>query len=617
MSAPEAEASTAASRTESSWPSARELAVIAGVVTISFLAFLPALDAELLDWDDNLTVTDNPRLDDDWQSFVPWAFSTFFMGHYQPLSWLSLRFDTMVFERHPAGYHLTNVLLHLLNTILVWVLSRHLITRFVTSSTERERNLASSWPSALLPGVAALLFAVHPMRVESVVWVTERRDVLSALFFFAALWLYLRAFPDGRRSPLRLVGSWFCFVLSLLAKASGVVLVALIILIDLGVLGRLKRPWLDRNNLVVAIEKIPFLLVAAVAAWIAPRAQAATSALVSFDVLGLGERLLLMAHGWLYYVRKSLWPTPLSHLYELPLEIELWSWRFGGSVLGIAALTVLAALAWQRLGSGPWSRGLLLVATSYTLLLLPVLGLFQSGPQLVADRYSYLPSAIVVMGLAAGLATLGPAALARIVAGGGVLALGLALQTTTYATTWSTTQTLWDNSLEADPDCAYCLEGAATAQLEAGERDKALAAFEQALRLRPNLFKANTQVAMLLENTDPDRAREHYFRASRLRPDLPVLLERGAALSARVGDTTTARAAYERLLAWQPSSSELWQRAVEVEIAASECDRAQALLTRSRPHLRTDDLSRLIEDSACASASSLSEGTDQAPGERP
>ena len=574
-------------------PTSRELLFLAIVLAVSLLAFFPALDAELLDWDDNLTVSDNPRLDDDWSGFVPWAFTTFFMGHYQPLSWLSLRLDTALFGRSSFGYHFTNLLLHALNVILVWALARHFTGRVLAREARDDRATrppvaAPPWATALVPALAALLFAVHPMRVESVVWVTERRDVLSALFLFAALWLYLSSFDGRMLSRARLASSWASFVLSLLAKASGVTFVGLILLIDVFVHQRLRTPWLSRTNVAVLAQKLPFLLVAAAAALIAPRAQAATRALISWDVLGLGERLLLMAHGWLYYLRKSLWPSPLSHLYELPLEIELLSWRFGGSVVALVGAALLTALLFKRLGPGPWRRGLLVVGAAYTLLLLPVLGLFQSGPQLVADRYSYLPSAIVLVALAAGAATTKRPVLVRIVIGGSLVAAGLALQTLLYASTWRTDESLWENSLRADPNCAYCLEGAATTRLESGQRDLALTAFEQALRLRPNLFKANTQVAMLLEHSDPERARQHYFRAHRLRPDLPILLERGAALSARVGDTETARAAYERLLSWQPRSLELWQRALDVELAARECPNARTLVSRARDVLSNE-----------------------------
>ena len=581
-----------------------DLLVLGGILLITVLAFMPALQAELLDWDDNLTVTENPRLDDDWSEFSSWAFSTFFMGHYQPLSWLSLKLDTALFGRGPVGYHLTNLVLHLLNVVLVWALCRH----FAHLVLRRLGVSAVSWTQRLSIALAALLFAAHPLRVESVVWVTERRDVLSALFFFGSFWLYSLA--SSRRemaqtaafdlkASVLLILSWLCFVSSLLSKASGVVLVALIVLADLAVYRRLRPPWLRRSNLVVVAEKIPFLAVAAAAAWIAPRAQAATNALVSYDVLGLGERLLLMAHGWVYYVRKSLWPSPLSHLYELPLEIDLVSWRFGGSVALLIVLAVLSVIALRRLGAHPWMIGLALVACAYTLLLLPVLGLFQSGPQLVADRYSYLPSAFVALGLAAGTVVLPRELGRRLLLGGLPVAVGLAIQTFVYASTWTTNVSLWENSIAADPTCAYCLEGAATSRLESGQRASALAAFERALELRPNLFKANTQVAMLLEGDDPDRAREHYFRAHRLRPDLPILLERGAALSARVGDTTTARAAYERLLSWQPGSPELWERAIEVELAAEDCPRALALIDRARQLSIVLRVDRLLEYSAC------------------
>src|SRR5690242_14971781 len=224
----------------------------AGIVTIVVACFLPSLGSDFVLWDDDMNFTDNPSYRGLSPAHLRWMFTTFHGGHWQPLSWMTLGLDYTLWGMNPLGYHLTNVLLHAVNALLVYRLI-----------------------AALVPGVGAgaaavgaLLFAIHPLRVESVAWATERRDVLSGLFFLLTVLAYVRyarARDAGRPGGIAFGASVACFALSLLAKACGVTLPLVLLVLDVYPLRRFSRRAL--------LEKVPYALLAAGAAVLAQLAS--------------------------------------------------------------------------------------------------------------------------------------------------------------------------------------------------------------------------------------------------------------------------------------------------------------------------------------------------------
>ncbi len=239
------------------------LAVPAVLALVSFVVFVPALEGGFLNWDDDQNFVDNPNYRGLGASQLRWMFTTFLMGHYIPLTWMTLGLDYVVWGMNPVGYHLTNLLLHAANAVLFYFMALRLLRASVPGG-----HADGSWALTLGSGFATLLFAVHPLRAESVAWITERRDVLSGLFYLAAVVAYLRycdgAVPEGRRTRKWYWASLGLFALALLSKAMAVTLPVILLALDVYPLRRFggvggRRPW--ASSMAVVTEKLPFFLL--------------------------------------------------------------------------------------------------------------------------------------------------------------------------------------------------------------------------------------------------------------------------------------------------------------------------------------------------------------------
>lgn len=374
----------------------REAALAALAV---FLVYLPTLSHGFVPWDDDLYLLSQ----EGWRGFGPaqwaWAFRATVGGVWQPLAWLSYGLDHVLWGMNPVGYHLTAVLIHAGAAALVVLIAVELFGK--------ERRFA-----ALMAG---LFFAVHPLRVESVSWAAERRDVLSAFFVLAAVFAYLR----GR---MRLVLVFHA--LALLSKAQAAVLPALLLVLDYAQ-GRLSVERLR--------QKIPLFVLSGFAmAWAGSIQIRMRWSLYDHDLSGRVEQSL---HGLVFYAAKSFWPVDLAPLYELrpPFVFTFYS------IFGRILLVVIPILAYRR-------RWLAASALWYLLCLLPVLGLTQFGPQVVADRYSY----IACLPLAFLAAIFLEAPKRRLAAG--LFATALAFQCLSQQRVWADGQALWKRVLSVDPD---------------------------------------------------------------------------------------------------------------------------------------------------------------------
>ncbi|MHC4991616.1 MAG: tetratricopeptide repeat protein, partial [Planctomycetota bacterium] len=376
----------------------------------------------------------------------------------------------------PTGYHLTNNLLHAVNTVLVFWVAAMLLGRALPTR--------SWWHVDVGALLAALVFGVHPLRVESVAWVTERRDVLCALLVLATLLAYVRAATlEHARARVGWLGLAFgLYVLSMLAKIGGAPLPLVMLALDWYPLRRLRG--LDVRSRLVLLEKVPFLLVAvgfAVATFFAQQ----DTFLAPLDRHGFGARSAQAAYALVFYVARTLWPQGLLPLYEIRLPLRPGEMRFIVSAV-VVAMSALLLFAFRRR-----SPGLVVAGLVYVLMLSPVLGFFQNGPQLVADRYSYLPC----LGWTIGAAGLGIIVLdrervpraARVTAV--VLAVGivglLATLTWRQCRVWQTTASLWTYMIERDPDSGYACNGYGWVLMDRGELVEALRYFDRAIEITP------------------------------------------------------------------------------------------------------------------------------------
>src|SRR5881628_1507446 len=355
-------------------------AVIPLVIAFStFAAFLPALQNQFVSWDDAENFLDNPHYRGLGWTHLRWMWTTH-LGHYIPLTWMTLGLDYLLWGMNPVGYHLTNLLLHAANAVVFFFVVRRLLARVLPSPSEHGYALAVS------SGVAALVFAIHPLRVESVAWVTERRDVLSGLFYLLTILVYLRASERGARGQGWYWLSVAAFVCALLSKSMVVNLPVVLLILDVYPLRRLGGAigWWSEPARRVYVEKIPFVLLAAAASAIAVMAQSSVHAAASLAQLSLPGRLVVSAYGLGFYLWKMVVPVNLSPLYELPRTMDPVAPPF---ILSYALVLAITAIVLALRRPVP---GLPAAWVAYVVVLLPVLGILQSGPQIAADRYTYL-----------------------------------------------------------------------------------------------------------------------------------------------------------------------------------------------------------------------------------
>src|SRR6059036_1479614 len=278
---------------------------------------------------------------------------------------MTLGLDYLLWGMNPLGYHLTSLLLHAANAVVFFFIVRRILTLALPAPSERGHALTAS------AGVAALVFAIHPLRVESVAWVTERRDVLSGLFYLLTILMYLRACERGARGR---GGYWLSvavFVCALLSKSMVVNLPVVLLILDVYPLRRLGGAigWWSEPARRVYVEKIPFVLLAAAASAIAVMAQSAVHAARSLAQLSFPGRLAISAYGLSFYLWKIVVPVNLSPLYELPRTVDPLAPPFILSYGLVLAITVIALARCRRL------PGLPAVWLAYVVVLLPVLGI--------------------------------------------------------------------------------------------------------------------------------------------------------------------------------------------------------------------------------------------------
>lgn len=484
--------------------------IAALVAEAVFAAFLPALRAGFVTWDDNINFLQNPYYRGLGREQLAWMF-TVMAGHYMPLTWLSHGLDYTLFGMEPAGYHFVNVLLHALVAVTVYFLALRVLAAAVAPEPRGALRGAAA--------AAALLFAVHPLRVESVAWVTERRDVLCGLFFVLALVCYLRAVEDGAARSAR----WYWTAVglagaALLSKAMAVTLPAVLLLLDVYPLRRLgPGRWRRRD---VWLEKAPFVALSLAAAVLAVVAQRRVGSLSEMRQLGVPERLGLSAYGLVFYAWKTLIPTRLAALYEAPYDYAaLTPWFVGAGVL-VGGAAVAVWLAWPR------RPGVVVAALAWVVMLLPVLGLVHYGPHIAADRNTYFAGLVPAMLAGGGLLRLlrgaGSPRTARAVAvAAGVVVLALGLLTWRQSMVWHDSETFWAHTLRVAPSSlAHAKIGVILD--EEGRPEAALPHFEAAIALHPDDAWAYNNWGIALSHLGRlDESIEKFEAALRARPGYP------------------------------------------------------------------------------------------------
>jgi protein O-mannosyl-transferase len=496
---------------------------------LTALVFLPTLWNGFVEWDDQVVLYQNQEFRGLTWPHIRWMFSTVLMGHWIPLTWLTYGLDYVIWEMEPAGYHLTSLLIFAANAPVFYFVALRLV-RHATRFADGALRL-----SAL---VATLFFAIHPLRVESVAWATERRDVLSGLFFLLTVLLYLKATAaDGPRRRWLLAGSVGLYALALVSKGSVMILPAALVVLDIYPLRRLGRlrDWAGAVARRVWLEKIPFVVLGVAGAAVTYYAQNANHFITPLERHPLSARPAMVFYSLWFYVEKTFLPQGLSALYELPTRVNLFDRKF--LTAAIAATTITAVMVALR---KRWPAGLAAWAY-YAIALGPVIGIVHSGHQLTNDRYSYLPAMgfALLVGAAAGAVaqagasgTLRPA-LVRALAVLGVAWLGsLAYVTTLQIQTWRDTDSLWRNALESDPNCAICHGNFGAYLLKAGHIGLAHAEFQRVQALQPDNARVHQIIgyAYALAGDLPNAIEHFTIYAKRYPDDVDALNNLGSSL---------------------------------------------------------------------------------------
>ncbi|HEY3242072.1 MAG TPA: tetratricopeptide repeat protein [Phycisphaerae bacterium] len=539
------------------------LLALAVALAAVLAVYSPALSNGFV-WDDRANLLESPAYRGFGLAQIRWAFSTFRLGHYQPLTWLSFGLDYLMWGERPAGFHLTSILLHGLNAFLFGWLSLQLVRRAQPAVDGRARH--AHFVAAV---VAAAVFALHPLRVESVAWVTERRDVLSGLFFLSSILMYLRAYANRSRHAART--TWYClslvaFELSLLSKSLGLALPLVLLVLDVYPLGRIPRSprrWTNLAARRVYLEKAPFFALAVVCGLIAIAAQARSGALFSVQTHGLSARLAQAVYGLIFYLRATVATTSWYPLYEWPFNLNPFEWRYVLSGIAVVVLTAFFMALRHRFPAG------LAAWLCYVGLLLPVLGLAQSGVQFVADRYSYL--ACLGWAVLAGTgvarcwhATSSPTGRA-LCAGAAALVLSLWTGLTwRQIPVWRDEERLWRHVLTRGPSAmAYNNLGALA--LLANDRPAAATDFSRALTVMPTYARARRNLLETLgASVSSFDAETRQLAAGALERSLQFDPVDGAAwlelgiLQASRERFAQAKAAFQRATRLAPDESFAW-----------------------------------------------------------
>jgi len=443
-----------------------------GLSILVLVSYWEVAGNQFISFDDPLYVTENAQVEKSlgWKTVV-WAFTTSRACNWHPLTWLSLMLDRELFGKNAGGYHWTNVILHLLGGLILFL--------------ALSRMTASPWPS----GLVAALFLIHPLHVESVAWVAERKDVLSGLFWMLGIWCYARY--AERPGPVRYLWVVLSFASCLLSKPMGVTFPFVLLLLDGWPLGRTdggRETWVR-----LLYEKIPLFLLSAAGSAITFLIQKESQALFPLSAMPFGDRLANAAVSYAAYLEKTFWPVGLSIFYPyhgLP--------TLGHLVSALALLILITGISVILLKRRPY---LLVGWLWYLGTLIPVIGLVQVGSQAMADRYTYLPLVgVFIMAVWGGKDLLDGCRARKAIWGfvsGGVMVV-LVVLTQIQVGYWKDTHTLFSRALLNTERNFMAHHILAEEMSKAGDLVGAEKHYREAIRIRPAFKQAYNNLGYLL-----------------------------------------------------------------------------------------------------------------------
>jgi Flp pilus assembly protein TadD len=521
------------------------------LILATLVVFFQVGNHDFITFDNDLYLLDNPHVQSGLNAkSVIWAFTNTHAANWHPLTWLSHILDCQLYGLNPRGHHLTNVFFHLANTLLLFLILR--------------RATGVLWQS----GIVAALFAFHPLHIESVAWVAERKDVLSTLFWMLTIWTYLHYVESpGIKRYLLIVLS---FALGLMAKPMVVTLPFILLLLDYWPLGRFhtsEQSHSHRAPIPKAIhfrqpgstvfklvwEKFPLFTLAAVVSAVTFLAQKSEGAVKSFRVFPIGVRFANALVSYINYIKKMIWPQNLAVFYPHPGErLSIYQAAVAGLLL---LLMSFLAIRFRR--RHPY---VLMGWLWYLVTLLPVIGLIQVGDQAMADRYTYVPLIGLFIILAWGTPNFFEGYLHRKIICtllSAVLVSGLMVCTWLQLRHWQNSTTLFEHALKVTEDNYVAHNGLGRSLALQGRFEEAIGHFSAALQYRPRSAGVHNNLANALASQGKlDEAIAHYVKALELRPNYTGARSNLGAALASQGRFREAIFNYSEALRIKPNSAQ-------------------------------------------------------------
>ena len=506
-----------------------------GLVLVSLVVYGPVADYPFINLDDSLYVFENPHIREGLSlKGIQWALTATYASNWHPLTWLSHMADITLFGMHPGRHHLTNLYLHVLNSLMLFLFLK--------------RFLGGDWKS----GMVAMLFALHPINVEPVVWVAQRKTLLCALFWILTVWSYSRYSENpGLRRYLAVL---LCFVLGLLAKPAILSLPVILLFIDHWPLDRYStgRGLFSIGSKTsvwgLIVEKIPLFLIAAVGSILTFWVQKSGGAVTALTVLPFDVRISNAVISYFSYLKKTLLPLQLAILYPYPQWIP--GRQIAGSALLLGLFSFLAVKAVRRY---PY---VMVCWLWYGVALIPMIGIVQVGVQAMADRYAYIPLIgifILLVWFMADISSDWAHRKIKLASIAGIFIITLMGITRAQVRTWQSSISVFDHALSATTGnyLAHNQKGMALAGL--GRMDEALAHYAKAIEIEPKFESAhfNAGIAQFLKGR-LDEAADSFSRALKINPQNPEIHNSLGAVRFRQGDLNRAIRHYQKALSLDP-----------------------------------------------------------------
>ena len=517
---------------------------------MTWIVYLPLRRFGFLLFDDPSYVTRNVHVrSGGGLADVLWAFTTTDLGNWHPLTWLSHMLDCRLFGLDAGFHHMTSAAIHAAATAALF-LALHRMT-------------AARWRSALV----AAVFALHPLHVESVAWISERKDVLSGLLFALTLWAWSR-YVERPGWP-RYVASLGLFAMGLGAKPMLVTLPFVLLLLDVWPLGRFTRSTAARRLL----EKLPFVGLAVGSSLVTLVAQARGLAVRSLDAYPVGPRVANAILAYAVYLRRAVWPSDLAYFYPYPTRIPFLEVAFAAMLLALITVLAIRSLARRPYVSVGWFW--------FVVTLVPVIGLVQVGAQSMADRYTYIPLVGLCIAAAWGLGDLATSRRygTRWVAAAAIaLVVACVFGTSRQLAFWRSDLTLTERALAVTTDNYHAHDTLGAFLAREGRMAEAMPHFEEALRIRPETVSARINLGLALEaHGRLDEAIAQYAAALRVAPSAAEAHNNLGIVLARKGNLDGAIASFRSALELRPDGAETYANLAVVEAS-------RGLLTEAARH---------------------------------